>query len=215
MLVGFIIAVVFHEFMHGFVAYKFGDRTAKNAGRLTLDPIAHIDPIGTLLIPGMLLLMRMVGVPVVVFGYAKPVPINPFALRKRSAIIWVSLAGVLTNLLIAILFLVAARITYSAGTSGGYFTSETAYRIFFAFCYIAEINLVLFVFNLIPIPPLDGSRVLAYYLKGDARRIYHEIERYGLIIILLFITVFSSVIPILVGAVGNLILSVLGLPKIF
>lgn len=217
MLIGLIIGVILHEFMHGFVAYKSGDMTAKNAGRLTLDPIAHIDPIGTLLLPGILLVLRLMGLNTFIFAYAKPVPINPFAFRKRSAIIWVSLAGPLTNLAIALVFLGVARITYDVGGLGDYFrnTSPTVFRMFVAFLYIFYVNVLLFVLNLIPIPPLDGSRIVAYFLKGNARNAYRSIEPYGFVIIMGFLLLFSVVFTTLVSNLANLMLSAIGLPKVF
>jgi Zn-dependent protease len=217
MLIGLIIGVILHEVMHGFVAYKFGDMTAKNAGRLTLDPIAHIDPFGTLILPGILLVLNLMGMHSFIIGYAKPVPINPFAFRKRSAIIWVSLAGPLTNLAIALVFLGVARITYDVGGLGDYFrhVSPTVFRMFVAFLYIFYINVLLFVFNLIPIPPLDGSRVVGYFLKGNARNVYRSMEPYGIFIILIFLSLFSVVFTSLTSNFANLLLSALGLPKVF
>ncbi len=211
MIIGLIIGIILHEFMHGFVAYKFGDMTAKNAGRLTLDPIAHIDPIGTLLIPGIIILIRLMGVNMILFGYAKPVPINPFAFRKRSAIIWVSLAGPLTNLVITMVFLVIAKITFAVGGNGGYLTSVTVSRMLLAFIYIADVNLFLFVLNLIPIPPLDGSRVVGYFLKGNARNVYHSIEPYGFIIIILILSLFPVVLTSITGRLFDLLSSLVGL----
>lgn len=215
MLIGLMVGVILHEVMHGYIAFKFGDMTAKNAGRLTLDPIAHIDKFGTLILPGILLALRLMGINTFIIGYAKPVPINPFALRKRWAIIWVSLAGPLTNLAIALVFFGASKIAYEAGSTSGFFTSTGVERMFYAFCLIAYINLVLFIFNLIPIPPLDGSRVVGYYLKGEARNFYRSIEPYGFVIIIIFISLFGGVLPYLTVNLGNMILSALGLPKIF
>jgi Zn-dependent protease len=224
MIIGLIVGVILHEVMHGYVAYRFGDMTAKNAGRLTLDPIAHIDPFGTLILPGILLALRFMGLNTFIIGYAKPVPINPFAFRKRWAIIWVSLAGPLTNLALGCIFFGVGRLVYSlAGlnlaASGGEIWilqgSHNMVKLFFIFCYVAYINLILFLFNLIPIPPLDGSRVVAYFLKGEARNFYRSIEPYGIIIILVFLSFFSVIFTFLTVNLANLILSALGLPKVF
>jgi hypothetical protein len=110
MLIGLIIGVIFHEYAHGYIAYRMGDTTAKQAGRLTLDPTAHVDPIGTLLLPGFLFLMTLLGRGSFIIGWAKPVPINPFLFRKPRGIIWVSLAGITANLIIAAVFLGIVRI---------------------------------------------------------------------------------------------------------
>lgn len=223
MMIGLIVGVIFHEIMHGYVAYKSGDMTAKNAGRLTLDPIAHIDPFGTLILPGILLVLRFIGINTFIIGYAKPVPINPFAFRKRSAIIWVSLAGPLTNLVIACIFFGIGRLVFSlAGLDQvvmdyGYIRgiNDSMVKLFYIMCYIAYINLILFIFNLIPIPPLDGSRVVAYFLKGDARRFYSSLEPYGIIIILVFLSLFSVAFTFLTINLANLLLAAMGLPKVF
>ncbi len=204
MLVGLIIGVIFHEFMHGWVAYLMGDTTAKRAGRLTLDPLAHIDPFGTLLLPGIMFLLRALGTPIAfILGYAKPIPINPFQFRKRRAIIYVSLAGVTANLVIAFLSMGIARIIFSTTNQG---------QIVITFLYIAYINVVLFVFNLIPIPPLDGSRVVGYFLKGEALAFYQNIEPYGFFIILAVVMLFGFVLSAPVGGVFNLLARLVGLP---
>ncbi len=210
MLVGLVIGVIFHEFMHGYVAYRFGDTTAKRAGRLTLDPLAHVDPFGTLALPGILLLLNLLGVNSFIIGYAKPVPINPFAFRRRSGIIWVSLAGPLTNLAIASLFVGLAKLALELGSGVGlslkltYFSSIVMY-----------INVVLFVFNLIPIPPLDGSRILGYFLKGEARRAYLSMEPYGFVIIIVVLSFFSVLFTTIATGVANLMMRAVGLPTIF
>ncbi len=211
MLVGLVIGVIFHEVMHGYAAYRSGDTTAKNAGRLTLDPVAHVDPFGTLILPGVLLLLNVLGMNSFIIGYAKPVPINPFAFRKRSAIIWVSLAGPLTNLLIAVIFLAAAKVAYEAGGDNGVFNSLAVLRMIYAFTYIAYINSILFVFNLIPIPPLDGSRVVGYYLKGQARDFYRSIEPYGILVLLVFLSIFSVAFTSIVNGFFNFLASLVGL----
>ena len=205
MLVGLIIGVIVHEYMHGYVAYRMGDTTAKRAGRLTLDPLAHIDLLGTIILPGILLLMRIMGLGVFVFGYAKPVPINPFLFRKPRAIIWVSLAGPLSNLALAIVFmgLVKVLTLMDGGT--------TLERIKYTFFYISYINVVLFVFNLLPIPPLDGSRILGYFLRGDAKRFYNSLEPFGFFIIILFVSFFGVVLYGPIDALLDALLRLFGL----
>ena len=209
MLVGLIIGVIFHEYMHGYVAYRMGDTTAKQAGRLTLDPLAHIDPFGTLILPGFLFLLSLLGHGSFIIGYAKPVPVNPFYFKKPRGIIWVSIAGPLTNLGIASIFIGLMKIFTML--NGG----TIIYRITYTCLFIAYINILLFVFNLIPIPPLDGSRVVAYFLKGEAKQAYQSIESYGFMIVLFLVLVFGFALSTVVGGVANLILRIFGLPPLF
>lgn len=148
-----VLSAVFHEYAHGYVAYRLGDATAKNAGRLTLNPIAHIDPVGTLLVPLFLLLTSGIFI-----GWAKPVPYNPLNLRdQRFGSLKVALAGPLTNLLMAIILGLALRFF------GNYFlTAGLVSPIFLELIIlIIHINIFLALFNLIPFPPLDGSKIFA------------------------------------------------------
>jgi Zn-dependent protease len=205
MLIGLIIGVIFHEYAHGYMAYRMGDTTAKRAGRLTLDPMAHVDPIGTLLLPGFLFLLTLIGRGGFIIGYAKPVPINPFLFRKPRGIIWVSLAGVVANLLIASVFLGIVRILviFEGGT--------ILERAIWTCIYIAYINIILCIFNLIPIPPLDGSRIVAYFLPTSAKRAYMSIEPYGFMIILLLVIPFGYFLSDLAREIVDLILRLYGL----
>ncbi|MBN2028464.1 MAG: site-2 protease family protein [Actinobacteria bacterium] len=205
MLVGLIIGVIVHEYMHGYVAYRMGDTTAKRAGRLTLDPLAHIDPVGTVILPGVLLLFTAMGMGGFVIGYAKPVPINPFLFRKPRAIIWVSLAGPLSNLALCLLFLGIMRVLIML--DGGSVLQKVEYTVL----YIAYINAVLFVFNLIPIPPLDGSRIVGYYLRGEAKRIYSTIEPFGFVIVMLLVFTFGAFFSNLFNSVFDFFLRIFGL----
>ncbi len=171
----FIPCIVLHEVSHGYVAYLLGDPTAKSRGRLSLNPLKHIDPFGTVLLP---LLLTATGLPA--FGYAKPVPINPHYFRDyRKGMLLTGLAGPATNFSLAILSGVIVRVMIATGLGDalvGYWVTT----IFYLFAYI---NLVLMFFNLIPIPPLDGSRVLPVFLSDNALRRYHEFERYGVMIV--------------------------------
>lgn len=190
-LVIFFAAVILHEYSHGWVAYKLGDPTAKYAGRLTLNPIEHIDPFGTILLPLMLILLRSP----VIFGWAKPVPVNFWNLRNpRRDMIWVGLAGPMTNFLLAVLFSQFLKIP-----------SPEIIRQFLASAVI--INLVFAVFNLMPIPPLDGSRVVSGLLPYRYATIYNEWERYGamLIFLLLFLGLFNAVVWPIVVLLANLL----------
>lgn len=209
MLVGLIIGVILHEYMHGYVAYRMGDTTAKRAGRLTLDPMAHIDPIGTLLLPGILFLMSIMGYGTFIVGYAKPVPVNPFLFRRRSGIIWVSLAGPFTNLAVGAVFMGLAGLAHAL--NGG----SALEKVTVTFIYIAYINLLLFVFNLIPVPPLDGSKVVGYFLKGEALRVYRSLEPYGFALILVLVFLFGFLLSGIVGGLANIFFRLFGLPYRF
>lgn len=205
MLLGLIIGVIVHEYMHGYVAYRMGDSTAKRAGRLTLDPLAHIDTFGTIILPGILFLLTLFGQGGFIIGYAKPVPINPFLFRKPRGIIWVSLAGPLSNLCLGLISLGIVRILLSF--EGGLVLQKVIYT----FGSIAYINIVLFVFNLIPIPPLDGSRIVGYFLRGKAKRLYASIEPFGFMIVLLLVMVFSTVFSNVIYNVYDFFLRIFGL----
>jgi Zn-dependent protease len=209
MLVGLIIGVIFHEYMHGYVAYRMGDTTAKRAGRLTLDPLAHIDPFGTIILPGILFLFSLMGYGTFIIGYAKPVPINPFLFRKPRGIIWVSLSGPLANLLIGVVSIALVKIFTLL--EGGTFL----YRLIYTCLFIGYINILLCVFNLIPIPPLDGSRVVGYFLRGEAKRIYSSIEPYGFVLVLVLVMFFGFALSSVVGGLANVILRLFGLSAIF
>ncbi len=163
-----LIALTFHELAHGWVAYRLGDPTAKNHGRLTLNPLAHLDPLGTLA-------MLLVG-----FGWARPVPVNPFYLKgdRYRGMFLVGLAGPLTNFLLAFAFLYILAA----------FPSLLAVRHLPQILYTTfVINIYLGVFNLLPIPPLDGSRVLFYFLTPRARYAYSRWEQYGPLVLMLLI----------------------------
>ncbi|HEX6206900.1 MAG TPA: site-2 protease family protein [Actinomycetota bacterium] len=184
-IVALIPAVVFHEVSHGLVADRLGDPTARAAGRLSLNPIRHIDPFGTVILPGLLLLPRLFGqVGAPVFGYAKPVPINPQNLREPDRqMMWIAAVGPLTNLFLALVGALAFRLV---GVGGG----ELAQ---FLFVFIL-VNVILAVFNLLPLPPLDGSKVLARFLPPRAREVYRSLEAYGVLILLVIFFIFPQAI---------------------
>ena len=184
-LVIIVGSVILHELAHGVVAYWLGDRTAKDAGRLTLNPIKHIDPYMSILVPVVLYILRAP-----VFGGAKPVPVNYHNLKWREwGMALVALAGPLTNFLLAF---IAFLIGYFTGALSG----DSGELIYFVFAEIIYINLGFMIFNLIPIPPLDGSRVLYAISPDTVRSVLGRIEAYGVIVvyalILLFGEVFSS-----------------------
>jgi Zn-dependent protease len=167
-------AIVLHEISHGYVAYRLGDTTAKDAGRLSLNPLKHIDLWGTILLP--LLMVAMFGFG---FGYAKPVPINPNRFKNyREGMFLTGLAGPTTNLLLAVAAGLGVRLFAGVGLSTGAMGWITL-----GLYYFCLMNLSLMFFNLIPLPPLDGSRVLPLFLSDRAMVAYAKAEQYGFIIL--------------------------------
>lgn len=188
-LVIVLISVILHEIMHGVVAYWLGDKTAKYAGRLTLNPLKHIDPYMSIIVPVLLYIM---GAPV--FGGAKPVPVDSRNLKWREwGMALVAIAGPLTNLVLAFLFFVIGHFTGLLYGSGG----EIPMFIFSEFVIV---NLGFTIFNIIPIPPLDGSRVLYAIAPDGARLFLISIERYGFIIVYALILLLG---PIFSGIMSN------------
>lgn len=187
-VVAAIVSITIHEVSHGFAAYKCGDNTAKMYGRLSLNPLKHIDWIGALCLV------------VFKFGWAKPVPVNSFNFRNRKkGIIIVSLAGPVSNFILAFVSLFVA---YLIPVSGSY--TQLLATFFVTLVYL---NIGLGVFNLIPIPPLDGSKILGEFLSGSAKYKYLSFERYGSIVLLLVFairplnSIFSSVLGFLQGLI--------------
>jgi len=175
-----LFAVVLHEVAHGWVADKLGDDTARWMGRLTLNPIKHIDPVGTILIPVLLLVMQSP----FLFGYAKPVPINWRKLRNPNRdMVLVALAGPLTNLALALVSAAVLAIAAGMPESMLWLTQPLALM-----CQASIIiNLVLFIFNLLPLPPLDGGRVAVGLLPGPMAYQLSKLERYGFVIIVVLL----------------------------
>ena len=177
------MSVVVHEFAHGYTAYLLGDNTARDSGRLTLNPIKHLDLFGSILLP-LFLILSHAGF---VIGWAKPVPYNPHNVRggNRGTIL-VSIAGILSNILLAIIFGLLIRYATLFGIPPflNFENMHPFYRICIA---IVTTNLVLALFNLIPIPPLDGSKILFALLPPRLRHIENFLERWGIIVLIFFI----------------------------
>jgi len=176
-LIIILFSVILHEVAHGTVAYALGDPTAKNSGRLTLNPISHIDPIGSILLP---LLLYFTTAGRFVFGWAKPVPVNPFNYTdKRWGQLKVGIAGVAVNLLIAVVFSLLFR--FSAN-------SPYATHDFLSIIYLVAVyNFLLAIFNLLPLPPLDGSHVLFSLMGNRLPELRVFLENFGMYILLLLI----------------------------
>ena len=195
-----LFSVIVHEVAHGYVAYRRGDDTAKILGRLTLNPVPHIDLFGSIVLPLMLLLVNAP-----VFGWAKPVPINPLKLNNpKKDMIWVSLAGCAANFALAVIAGIGMFLIKN------FVTAETS--VFVSVYYILNImlviNVILPLFNLIPVPPLDGSRVVFLLLPKDAAAKYARIEPYGFIII--FALLATGILWKIIAPIAYLLINILG-----
>lgn len=187
-----LFSVVIHEVSHGAVAYALGDPTAKNEGRLTLNPISHLDFFGSIFLP--IIMYLSAGF---IFGWAKPVPYNPYNLKNQKyGPAMVGIAGPLSNLVIAIIFGLLIRFSYVLNLPQAFL------QIAF---FIAFLNLILAVFNLVPIPPLDGSKILFALLPSRSLEFQATLEHYGIFVLLIFIFFFSGVILPIVQFLPRLI----------
>lgn len=201
-----LFSVILHEVMHGWAALQFGDHTAERAGRLTLNPLPHIDPIGTILVPAVLILPAVFlgTTPGFIIGWAKPVPVNPLNFRDlRRGELLVSAAGVLINFGLAI----AAALIFHLVKGTGNLPIQSL------LLFAININLILGIFNSLPIPPLDGSKILASFLPAQLAARYQAIERYGFLILLfLLFFPFGSVSPlwVILGFFLRLFRTILG-----
>ncbi len=188
-----IYSVILHEISHGWLAERLGDPTARNAHRLTLNPIPHIDPLMTIALP---LLLIISGSPVV-FGAAKPVPINPlyFQDAKRD-IALTAAAGPITNIIIALIFGIVLRLSLIFILNESLLSAAQSLA-----AYGVEINIILAIFNLLPIPPLDGFKVVGGLLPDEYARSWYELERFGMLIIIAVLFLFPNIIYAVVNPI--------------
>ena len=198
-----LFSMILHELMHGVVALRLGDDTAKYSGRLSLNPLKHIDPVMTIMVP---ILLALMGGPI--FGGAKPVPINKYKLKYREwGFALVAIAGPLTNFILALVFFLVG---YWAGAfqiqNGEVYYSADSFWSMFAMLGVS-INLGFMLFNIIPIPPLDGSRVLyAIAPEGGVRAFMEQIERYGLFVVYFCLLFFGTALSFYMSGAMNAIL---------
>ncbi|MNS16684.1 Peptidase family M50 [compost metagenome] len=176
-----IFAITLHEAAHGYVARMFGDPTAYEAGRISLNPARHIDPIGTLLVPvAILLASKLLGSPGMLFGWAKPVPVDFGRLRRpKRDMLWVALAGPAANLVMAIMWAFSLRLMLESGMQESFWFQMGVAGV--------NINLILMALNLLPILPLDGGRILFSLLPNRLAWQYSKIEPYGLVIVIVLL----------------------------
>jgi Zn-dependent protease len=171
-----VVSMTLHELAHGFVAYRLGDPTAKNSGRLSFNPIRHMDPLGT----AMFFITAIIPNGFI-FGWAKPVPVSPYYFKSRQkGMMWVGMAGPLTNFVLAVLFAVVLNLLEPVLNQPGPVRDWLFTLLFLAL----QVNVVLGVFNLIPVPPLDGSRIVGGFLPRNAYEKWVAIDRYGMFIII-------------------------------
>ncbi len=207
---GLIMGVVLHEYAHGYIAYKSGDNTAKSLGRLTLNPIAHIDLFGSILLPLLLILINSG----IIFGYAKPVPINPGYFRNyRKGLRYTSLAGPVTNLIFAfvvglvygLFFYIFFKLTNVTSDTFGFNVFNLISQVFQGAIYI---NIFLAILNFIPIPPLDGSKILASFLPDEAMFRFLSLGRFGFIFIFIFLFLGGRIFWTVISPIFNFIYNI-------
>lgn len=212
LITALIMSAVVHEYAHGWMAFKLGDTTAKDLGRLTLNPIKHLDMFGSILVPLLLVLSNAS----FFIAWAKPVPYNPYRLRDlKFGPLKVALAGPLSNFIMAVVFSILARlmvipahtkvelaVNFLSGNHANLLAMMSGnfiYTVFTMSVIIVFINLVLMIFNLVPIPPLDGSKIIYTFLPIRLKEVYHRLEPYSMFILILLIMLgfFSFIAPVI------------------
>jgi len=215
-MVVLIFAISAHEMAHAWMSYRFGDDTARLLGRITLNPVAHVDPIGTLLIPIAGFIFAHMGgalAAIPLIGWGKPTPVNPLRWRNKNvANVMVSAAGIMANLTIAIAAFIIFKVLIATGTLGmfgnGSISEDLATPIRMFLLYTLIMNVSLAVFNLLPFPPLDGSKILQTFLPESMQPILTTLEQYGFLILMVFIYMglFSKIFEPIFGFIIKLLL---------
>ena len=195
-MVVLLLAISAHEAAHAWMSYKFGDDTARLLGRVTLNPVSHTDPIGTLLIPIVGFIVGAMGGSFFLIGWGKPTPVNPLRWRNKDlANVMVSIAGILANLLLATIAFVILKVLFRTGV---YWTMSDSVQepVGLFLEYLLLMNISLAVFNLLPFPPLDGSKVLETFLPDSMQPILATLEQYGYLIlmVLMYMGFFGAII---------------------
>ena len=205
-MVVLLLSISAHEAGHAWMSYKFGDDTARLLGRVTLNPVAHTDPIGTLLIPIFNFIMAVGGGRPFLLGWGKPTPVNPLRWRRKDlANVMVSIAGILANLLIATIAFIVIKVLLIMG----YFHTDSGLQepVALLLDRMLSTNISLAVFNLLPFPPLDGSKVLETFLPDSLQPVLAVLEQYGflILIVLMYVGVFGAIINPIMELVYSLI----------
>ena len=206
-MVVLLLAISAHEAAHAWMSSKFGDDTARLLGRVTLNPVAHTDPIGTLLIPIVGFIVSAMGGSFFLIGWGKPTPVNPLRWRNKDlANVMVSIAGILANILIATIAFIILKVLFRTGV---YWTMSDSLQepVGLFLEYLLIMNISLAVFNLLPFPPLDGSKVLETFLPDSMQPVLATLEQYGYLI--LMVLMYMGVLGAIISPVIRLVISLL------
>ena len=204
-MVVLLLAISAHEAAHAWMSYKFGDDTARLLGRITLNPVAHTDPVGTLLIPIIGFIVAASGGSFFLIGWGKPTPVNPLRWRQKDlANVMVSIAGILANLSIATIGFILLKLRFRWGV---YLSEGLLEPLIMFLDLLLTMNISLAVFNLLPFPPLDGSKVLETFLPDSLQPVYALLEQYGYLLLMLLM--YMGVFGLIIGPVLNAVYSLL------